>query len=466
MNLTKRDRRELQDAIQGSVYEPGEPGYDEERAGFNLAIQQTPSVIVAVNDASDVSAAVRFAAARGLPVSVQATGHGATGPGDGAVLVSTRRLTGLWIDPTTRTARVEAGVRWQQVIDEAAKHGLAPLNGAAPTVGVVSYTLGGGLGPLARPYGWAADRVRSVELVTADGEVRTVDAVRHPDLFWGVRGGKGNFGIATALEFELVPVARIYGGGLFFPGESASEVLHAYRRWVETVPDEMTSSVALLRLPPLPEFPEPLRGRLVVHVRISYAGTAEGGERLIEPLRAIGPRVLDTVAEMPYTEVAAIHMDPVDPIPGYERTMSLRTLDDAAVDALLTVAGPDSDTSLLLIELRHLGGALRRQPAHPNAVGNRDAAFTLLAVSIGGPEEGPGIVEAEDRVMAVMEPWATGGLLLNFLGGGVSPERHRDAWDPETYERLQELKVRYDPDNVFRVNINVVPVAPTSRTKA
>jgi FAD binding domain/Berberine and berberine like len=465
MDLSERDHQELRDSVRGSVHRPGEPGYDEERVGFNLALPQSPAIIVAATGAADVAAAVRFAASRRLPVSVQATGHAPVGTGDGAVLVSTRGMTGLRIDPTTRTARVEAGVRWQQVVEEAAKHGLAPLNGSSPSVGVVSYTLGGGIGPLARPYGWAADRVRSLDIVTADGELRTATSDRHPDLFWGVRGGKGNFGIVTALEFELVAVATIYGGGLFFAGESASEILHTYQRWTQTVPDEMTSSVALLRLPPLPTIPEPLRGRFVVHVRISYLGTPERGEELVAPLRAVGPRVLDTVAEMPYAENASIHMDPVDPLPGYDRSLALRPLDDAAIDALLSVAGPETDFSLLLVEVRHLGGALRRQPAHPNAVGNRDASYSLLAVGVGGPDERPAILEAGDRLLAVMQPWATGGRLLNFMAGHLPAAAHPHAWDPETYKRLAALKSTYDPDNLFRVNVNVAPAASNDGTQ-
>jgi len=451
--------QELREALTGPVFAAGEPGYDDERAGFNLAVQQQPSVIVGAMNAHDVAAAVDFAAGHHLPVSVHATGHGAAGPGLGAVMISTRRMSGISIDPAKRLARVEAGVRWQPVIDAAAEHGLAPLNGSSPTVGVVSYTLGGGLGPLGRRYGWAADRVRAIDVVTADGKLRTVTATRHPDLFWALRGSKGNLGVVTALEFELVPLTTIYGGGLFFPGEAAPQVLHAYQRWTLTVPDEMTSSLALLRLPSRPGFPAEFRGRFVVHVRIAYAGPAAAGERVVAPLRAIGPRLLDTVADMPYRENAAIHGDPLEPLPGYERTTALRCLDAATVEAVLSLAGPDSDCPLVLVELRHLGGALARQPEHPNAVGNRDGRFAMTLGSVCGADEATEIVAYGDKLLAAVEPWATGGRLLNFLGV-VPPHMYSDAWEPRDYERLGTLKAVYDPANRFCLNINIPPRTP------
>ena len=450
------DIQELRVALSGPVFVPGEPGYDHERAGFDLAVQQQPSVIVGATNAHDVATAVDFAAGHHLPISVHATGHGPAGPGLGAVMISTRRMSGISIDPANRLARVEAGVRWQPVIDAAAEHGLAPLNASSPTVGVVSYTLGGGLGLLARRYGWAADRVRAIDVVTADGRLRHVTATHHRDLFWALRGSKGNLGVVTALEFELVPLTTIYGGGLFFPGEAAAQVLHAYQRWTQAVPDEMTSSIALLRLPPLPGFPAELRGRFVVHVRIAYAGPAADGESVVAPLRAVGPRLLDTVATMPYRENAAIHGDPLEPLPGYERTTALRCLDAAAVDAVLSLAGPDSDCPLVLVELRHLGGALAREPEHPNAVGNRNAGFVMTLVSIGSPDEAGQIVAYADKLLAAVEPWATGGRLLNFLGV-APPHMYPDAWEPVAHERLATLKAVYDPHNRFCLNVNIPP---------
>ena len=197
------------------------------------------------------------------------------------------------------------------------KSGLASLHGSSPSVGAIGYTAGGGIPLLAREYGFAADHVRAVELVTADGRLRRLTEDEDPDLFWAVRGGKGNFGVITAMEIGLVPRNRLYGGGLFFPGERAAEVLSSWREWSLTVPENMSTSLALLRLPPLPEVPEPLRQGLAIHVRIAYTGSAGEGEKLVAPLRSLGARVLDTVAEMPYAAVPSIHMDPPEPIPHY-----------------------------------------------------------------------------------------------------------------------------------------------------
>jgi FAD/FMN-containing dehydrogenase len=379
---------------------------------------------------------------------VQATGHGLTSDLAGSVLVTTRRLSGLAVDPVARTARVGAGVRWAQVIEAAAPHGLAPLSGSSSQVGVVGYTLGGGLGPMARRYGFAADHVRSAELVTADGEVRRVDAGSDPDLFWALRGGKGNFGIVTELEIDLVPVAGLHGGGVFFPGEAAAALLHAYRTWVATLPEETTTSIALLRLPPLPSLPEPLRGRFVVHLRFAHLGPAEEGAALLAPMRAVAPAIMDLVEDVPFAAVDAIHMDPVDPMPVWERGATLRELPAEAVDTLLAAAGPGVEVPLVMVELRHLGGAVARPARVPNAVAGRGAAFTLFAL---GPMAGPlaeTVPAITQSVVDRMAPWAARGALLNFLGS-AGPDRVRRLWDDADLGRLLAVKLRVDPGNVF-----------------
>ncbi|NJC73927.1 FAD-binding oxidoreductase [Planosporangium thailandense] len=266
---------DLASQVSGPVYVPGDDGFDAEIAAWNLATAHRPLVAVGAADAADVAAAVGWAAERGLPVAVQATGHGAVAAAIGGVLVNTSRLDEVTVDPATRTARVGAGVKWARVIEAAAPYGLAPLSGSSSDVGAVGYTVGGGLGLLARRYGYAADHVRGLRIVTADGQLRDVDADEHPDLFWAVRGGKGNFGIVTSIEIDLVPVATLYAGGIFYPGAVAADVLHAYRAWTSSLPDETTTSVAILRLPPLPELPEPLRGQTVVHLRFIHAGDAD-----------------------------------------------------------------------------------------------------------------------------------------------------------------------------------------------
>jgi FAD/FMN-containing dehydrogenase len=445
------------DTLSGLVFRPGDAGYDAERTGFNLAVEHRPQLVVGATGADDVVAAVDHAARAGVGIAVQATGHGPSVAADGDVLVSTRRMDGVRVDPATRIARIEAGARWERVLPEAAKHGLAPLNGSSPDVGAVGYTLGGGIGPLGRRYGYACDHVRRFDVVTADGRLRDVSADRDPDLFWALRGGKGNFGVVVAMEIELVPVSRLFGGGLYFAAEATAEVLHAYANWIGDLPDEMSSSVLLIRFPDDPALPEPLRDRFVTHVRIAHCGSADEGSRLIEPLRDVGPRLMDTVGDIPYTAVGAIYNDQTTPVAAYDRTSLLREPDTAAVDALVSAAGPQTE-SPLIVELRHLGGAYSRQPTVPSAVGGRDAAFTLFSATIVQPDGLEEARRASEVLHGAMQPWSTGATALNFLGiDDAAPERVRTAFAPDDYARLAQLKAVYDPDNLFRVNHNIPP---------
>jgi FAD/FMN-containing dehydrogenase len=368
-------------------------------------------------------------------------------------------MKGVRVDPTERTAWFEAGVTWEQVIHKAAPYGLAPLNGSAPFVGAVSYTLGGGLGVLGRKYGYAADHVRQLDVVLADGRSIQVDAERQPDLFWGLRGDKGNLGVVTSMEIDLMPVARIYGGGLYFSADATSDVLHAYARWTETVPEEMVSSVALGTFPDIGNMPEPLRGRFVTHVRLAYLGTAAAADRIIRPLRQAARPLMDTVQDIPYTLMGSIHNDPQDPLPVVNSTMMLRELEHHTVETLLALAGPAANAPFG-VEIRHLGGALARPPKIPNAVGCRDAAFSLYAGSILDPDYAEVIRDSQQALVDRLRPWATGAEVLNFIhGANTTVERVRAAYRPADYDRLAALKAVYDPHNTFRFNHNIPPAA-------
>ncbi|MFJ6570681.1 FAD-binding oxidoreductase [Streptomyces sp. NPDC091292] len=446
--LDKASVDRLAERLKGKTLTPEDTRYDTELSGFNLIARHRPALVVAALTTDDVAAAVSFAAGLGLPVSVQATGHGIAAPATGGVLISTRRMNAVVVDPVTRTAYVEAGARWHQVIESAGRHGLAPLNGSSPLVGVVGYTLGGGLGPLGRRYGFAADHVVRAEIVTADGAVRYAGADAHPDLFWALRGGKGNFGVVTGLWFRLMPVRRLYGGGLYFPGEQSARVLDTWSRWTATVPEEMTSSLALLRLPDVPDVPDFLRGRLAAHIRIAFTGTAQEGERLVRPLRAAGSALLDSVAEMPYTAVARIHQDVTHPLPYHERNIVLRELGAAATGELLRVAGPASGCGDTMVEVRHTGGALGRPADVPNAVGARDGAYILSTLSPPG---------GRDQVLRAMEPWGTGRRYLNFLAGPDTATATAECFDAPTLARLARVKAAYDPENTFRHHHNIAP---------
>jgi hypothetical protein len=457
--LTARDADELAYDVGGPVLVPGDDAYGDECATYDLAHARRPAVVVGATEPHDVSSAVRFAVRRDVPVGVLATGHGTSQPGNGAVLVTTRRMSGVRIDAAARVARVEAGARWQQVIDAAAPHGLAALNGSSPLVGVVGYTTGGGLSPvLGRSQGWAADHVRAIEIVTADGRLTRATADRDGELFWAVRGGKDNFGIVTALEFDLFEVPRLYGGGLYFPGEFAADVLHAYRSWATTLPTQMSASVALLRLPALVSVPEPLQGTLTVHVRVAYLGSAADGARLVAPIRAIAPTLIDTVAEMPYQEVGAIHADPPHPAPVYHGSARLTEFPEAAADAILDSAGTYADCPLAIVEVRQLGGALSRTPEVSNAVPGRDAAFQVFACGIGGPMQAPFIYASMDEVFRGLKKWTMPEGTLNFLSPrDIEPDTIAAAFGKNIHDRLTMIKRAYDPGNLFRVNHNIPP---------
>lgn len=451
----------LRGEVAGAVLAPGEAGFEEEAAGFNLAVRHRPALIVAATRAEDVAAAVRYARAHGLPVAVQATGHGAVQAADGALLVSTRAMRDVGVDPTGRTATVAAGCVWSDVIAAAAPYGLAPLCGAATGVGVVGFTLGGGIGPISRTFGFAADHVRRITVVTGDGVTRTVDAATEPDLFWALRGGKGGFGVVTSITVDLLPLTQLYAGGLYYAAEDAAPVLHAYREWAATLPESVTTSVAMLRLPPLPELPPQLRGRFTVHLRFAHVGAAQEGEALLAPMRAVAEPVLDAVGTIPYAAVDSIHRDPVDPLPvTAEHGMLLRDLTAETVDALLAAAGPQAQVPLAMVELRQLGGALAREPKEPNAVGGRDGAFSLLVLGAPVPELMETAVPAAVRAVAdAAAPWWTGGALLNFQGGALAPQRIARVWQEETLVRLSRLRDVYDPADLFRFG-HVVPRLP------
>jgi FAD/FMN-containing dehydrogenase len=450
----------LADAVHGDVLLPGDLGFAESISGFNIATVHSPAVVVVATCAEDVAAAVGFARTHRLPVAVQATGHGAVTPYDGAVLICTRRMIDLRLDPDAATATLGAGIQWQQVIDAAAPYGLAPLCGSSPDVGAVGYTLGGGLPVLGRTFGFSADHVRRLEVVTADGLIREVTPESEPELFWAMRGGKGNFGIVTAMTVDLVRVATIYGGGLFFDGADAPAVLHRYRAWLSTLDERTTASFALLRLPPLPAVPEPLRGRFVVHVRMAHVGAAEEGQRLAAPVRAVAPALLDVLGELPMAQIAAVHADPVDPMPVWERGMLLRELTAETVDALLAVAGPGVDTPLSIVRVRQLGGALARHPQHPNAVAGRHAAFSLFLAGAKVPELAEVLPVVGRATVDALAPWRAEGCLVNWLGDATTAQV-RAAYPAETYARLAQAKQAHDPANLFRcghaIGVDAIP---------
>ena len=455
---------DLRVQLRGGLLRPGEEDYDTARAAWNLNAHQRPAVVVVAENAADILAAVRFAREEGLGVGVMATGHGVGTPPDGGLLVNTSRMRGVRVDPLARTARVEAGALWKDVIPKAHEHGLAALAGSAPHVGVVGYTMGGGFGWLGRKYGLNSASVTEAEIVTADGELLRLSADENPDLFWGLKGGGGNFGIVASLQFRLYPLVSVFGGSVFYPVERAREVLNAYARWSADLPDEMTTAVAFMNIPPLPHLPEPLRGRSVVVVKGCFCGERPGdGEEMFRPVReGLGGPILDTFREMPVTEMDRISMDPVDPLGVIQHAELLSDLSPGAVEALVRVAGVGSGSPLTILELRRLGGALVGAPEHPNLLGGARYSMNAIGATFT-PDMVEGVKAHLLRLVEATRPYQTGKTFLNFMEEDPSEDRVRAAYTPGDWERLVDLKARRDPHNLFRFHRNLPPSQTAGR---
>ena len=445
----------ITDELQAPSLTRDDSGYDAARTGFQTYRPHEPDIIVTAHTAADVQAAVRYARRHDLPVAVQASGHGLATAAERGVLIDTSTMTDFRIEPATRTLTASAGVRWKSVIATAAEHGLAPLSGSAPDVGVVGYTLGGGFGILSREFGYAADLVRSVDVVTADGDLRHVDDDTDPDLFWALRGGRDNFGIVTSIEMDLLPIARLYGGGLYFDTHLVPQVLEAYRGWTADVPEELSSAVGLIPVPDIPAMPGQIRGKYVAHVRIGFTGTAEKGDRLVRPLREIGLPLLATLGEMPYADCGSIYSDPPFPHAYTGNNVMLSSLDAADVDRLLEHVGPDAAVPCVA-EVRHLGGAMARKPSIANAVGHRDAEFVVRAISMIPDDFDIDDVRAVHRsLVASLSPHKVGRSVSFVYRGDPVLDPIDDAFDVDDYRRLVDLKAQHDPSNMFRLNQNV-----------
>jgi FAD/FMN-containing dehydrogenase len=455
--INPRATETLRAAISGEVFVPGDFGYDQARQAWNLAADQRPSVVVLAGSAADAMHAVRFARSQGLRIAPQGTGHGSEPLESlqGVMLLRTARMRRVGVDPASRTAWAEAGALWQDVTVPAGEHGLAALAGTSPNVGVTGYTLGGGIGWLARRYGLAANSVTAAELVTPDGHLVRADADHEPDLFWAVRGGGGSVGVVTALQMRLYPVRDLYAGALFFPIQRAAEVLHAWRQWTSTVPDEVTSLGRILRLPPLPEVPEPLRGRAFALVEAAYLGDAGTGAELTQPLRQLGPD-LDTFATIPAPALQRLNMDPDQPVPSQGDGAFLADVPAAAIDALIAVAGPGADTLLASVEIRHLGGALARPAPGGGAQPSIDASFLMFA---GGLTPTSALARAvrgqAQAVKDALAPWHASYDYYNFE---ETPAAASAVLPPASYHRLQKIKASYDPDQII---ISAHPVWPS-----
>jgi hypothetical protein len=434
------------------VVTPDDQSWDDARQAWNLAVDQRPAAVAVVESADDVAAVVTSARQHGLRVAAQGTGHAAAPMGSlvDTILLKTERLRGVRVDPATRTARVAAGEVWLNVVGAAAEHGLAALAGSSPDVGVAGYALGGGMSWLSRTHGLCANNLEAVEVVTADGQLRRVDRENDPDLFWALRGGGGSFGVVTALELRLFPLTEVYAGVMFWPMERGPEVLHAWRELTQSgLSDALTTVGRYLQLPPLPDIPEPVRGKSFAVVEAIHLGPPAEADAVLAPLRALEPG-MDTIETMPVGALSHLHMDPEHPVPAAGDGLTLAELPAEAVDELVRVAGAGSGSPLLSVEVRQLGGELGRARPENGALASIDAEYALYSVGIAPTPEAKAAVETHAQtVKQAMAPWQAGHMYMNFAETSQDPSTF---WQPEAFDRLRRIKADVDPKNLIHSN--------------
>jgi FAD/FMN-containing dehydrogenase len=456
---TTLDLEQLRDIHRGPVIDPDHAGYDAARAIWNGAIDRRPACIARCTGVADVVAAVRFARERDLLVSVRGGGHGVGGHAlcDGGLVIDLSPMKGIRVDPVARSARVEAGVLWGELDRETQLHGLATVGGIVTHTGVAGLTLGGGLGWLMRKHGATVDNLLSVDLVTAEGELLTASEDENPDLFWGVRGGGGNFGVVTSFEYRLHPVGpTVLAGPIFHPLGDAREVLAFYREFIATAPDELTTLFELSVAPPAAFLPEHVHGKPIVWVGACYAGQVEDGIEVVRPLKEFGNPIVDLLEPKPYTALQSM-LDPFVPHGWhrYWKAVELPPLTDDAIDTLVEHASAQTSPRSYCIVFQ-LGGALTRVRADETAFSQREAGHHAVINAVWTEGEGdPHVAWARD-FFAALQPHAGGRVYVNFLGD-EGAERVRQAYGDRQYERLAELKRAYDPTNFFRLNQNIEP---------
>jgi FAD binding domain-containing protein len=448
----------LRASFAGELHAPGDAGYDDARAAWNLMVDQRPVFVAEPRTAEDIAAVVRFARHHGLRVAPQGTGHNASARAgaDESILLNTRLMRGVAIDFERRSARVEAGALCGDLTAPASELGLAPLGGSSPDVGLVGYTLGGGIGWMARAFGMCCNSVLSFDVVTGDGEQLHVDADQHPELFWALRGGTGSPAIITAMELRLIAVPELVAGAMLWPWERASEVLHAWREWTLDAPETATTSARILQVPPFPDIPEIVRGRKFVVIDGAVIGSQAYADEVLSGLRALEPEI-DMFAMAPPEALSHLHMDPEQPTPGMGDHAMLEELPAEAIDALVAVAGHESGSELLIVELRHLGGALARVPANAGARSRLEAAYILFALgSPLTPEMAAGIPPRLAQVKASLAPWHAGRAYLNFA---EHPTDVSTAFDADAFAALQAVKAKYDSRDTIHANHAIAPAS-------
>ena len=451
--------QELAARVRGEVIMPVNEDYDVARQVWNAMINKHPALIVRCAGVADVFNAVEFARTHNLVLAVRGGGHNVAGNAtcDGGMLIDLSLMKSVRIDPIQRIARTAPGLTWGELDQETQAFGLALPGGIQSTTGIAGFTLGGGFGYLARKHGLTCDNLLSADVITADGRFLTASKSEHPDLFWGLRGGGGNFGIVTSFEFRLYPLGPVLGGMVTYSAARAKEVLQFYREYVTTAPDELFTIAVFTTAPTAPHMPMYLHGKPVISIIMCYAGRPEEGEDIIRPLRAFGPPEVDLVGIKPYTEMQTL-LDTANP-PGrlnYWKAEYLTGYSDEAIDTIVSFADRKSSPfSKVLIS--NLQGAISRVGHDETAYIHRSAPFLLnINAMWTDPYETDKHIGWARDFWAAMQPFSAGGVYVNFLNN-EGEERVRAAYDAKTYERLVSLKDKYDPTNFFRLNQNIRP---------
>jgi FAD/FMN-containing dehydrogenase len=440
----------LRARVSGPVLTPGDDGFAEEVESWVQTFTHTPEVAVGAATPEDVVQAVAFASANGLAVRVQGTGHGSHAAVTDGVLVTTRRLNSVAVDAESRLATIGAGVQWAAVVAAAAEHGLAPITGSSGTVGVVGFLAGGGFGPLVRSHGVASDRVRGFQVVTGEGELVHANADDHADLFWALRGGKGGLGIVTEVTIELIELATLYGGSLAYDAEDIEAALRAWIDFTETAPPDVSTSVAILRVPDLPIVPEPIRGHTLLSLRFAYPGDAATGEKLAAPLRAAASVYLDRLGEIPAAKIGTVHDDPPDPSVGWISGRMLSGADQDFATNLLKFAGAGKEFPFVAVEVRHFGSSIEKDVPGGSAVGGRSSKYSLNLVGVPNPQLFETVIPgAAGALFWAVAPWISPESNVNFAPAFASQKEFESAWPPATFARLAEVRKKYDPKGLF-----------------
>ena len=449
--------------IRGPVLQPGDAGYEEARAIWNGLIDRRPALIVQPTGAADVVDAVNFAREHNLLLSVKGGGHNVAGNAvnDDGIVIDLARMRGIHVDPKTRTVRVQGGANLGDMDRETQLFGLAVPAGVVSTTGVAGLTLHGGVGHLRRKYGLSIDNLVSVEIVTADGQLRTASATENEDLFWAVRGAGSNFGVVTSFEFQAHPVGpTVMVGAIFYPLEDTKSVLRAWRDAMASAPEELSAVALCWSIPPHEPFPPEVHGTPVLVIAAVYSGLVEDGEPVVQPLRELGEPVIDLSGPWPWLDLQC-GFDPLFPPGGfyYWKSRALAELTDAAIDEIAEFAAR-RPSPLTDLTIWHHGGAMSRVDETATAYGGRDATFLVTGeVSWDDPAQNDEGIAYGREFWDAMAKYSTGGMYLNFAGLGEEKEALVRAGYGENYDRLAELKAKYDPDNLFRMNLNITPAS-------